>query len=370
MPSKMPADLMSGELSEVTRQVEELLDLYRGRAARVVEDPRALAERIVSLARRLEELPRPQPPHPAVAGRSEVEDVCGRYLTGLSRLFFSHFISGRPKVRGREARRIIFLAANGGLCNRLRALCALSVVSELLQTPLCWTWTPDAACPGSLASTRALESLGQMDFSILAEILLERLSDTLVLTKPDPAAKFYRRFVAPTGVDEATFKELYRKYQRRFLAALTESCGLGERIETARRRLPPEYCGVHVRRTDKIQRWQKLRPGLRFPGTEDYAEILDERLDSSERFFLCCDDSAALSELRSRYGARAVTFPGEFGEGFRQTGLEHAIADLVLLSGASLVVGTPESSFSSFAIHVGNAEARWPCSLSETFDSD
>ncbi len=356
MSDELPIGPEEG-LPALEREVEELLDRYRHRRRGPVDDPGFLSARILALARRLE----------SVAGSPEVESSCDRLLNRLSRLFLRHFVWECPGPRRREVRRIFFIAAAGGLCNRLRAVGALSAVSELSAIPFHWSWSPNGVCPGSVPCTDTLESLGQMDLSILAEIFLGDPSRTLVLSNPVAESTMYRRFLASRGVDEEIFGEVYRGAQRRFLGALTESCGIASRIEETRGRLGREYRAAHVRRTDKLRRWNKLRPGLRFPSTEDYAEILDELLDATERFFLCCDDATALQEFRSRYGERAVTFEGEFGTAFRQTSLEHSVADLVLLSGASLVVGTPESSFSSFAIHAGNAESRWPCSLPETF---
>lgn len=348
------------------RQVRELFDVYRDRPPGSLDDRHFLATRILSLSRRLESF-RPHDSPEAPSGPADVRDLCGYQLNLLNRIFARHFVRGRPKPRPRDVRRIFFLAWLGGLCNRLRTVCALSAVSELSAIPFQWNWTPNGTCPGSLAPTGTLESLGQLDFSILAETFLGCPSNTLILSNPFDPATIYRRFLAHRGVDERIFHAVYRSYQWRFLSALTDCCGMAERIEETRGKLGTAYRAAHVRRTDKVRRWNKLRPDIRFPTTQDYAEILDELLEPRERFFFCCDDAAVLSEFRCRYGERAMTFDGEFSEGFRQTSLEHAVADLVLLSGASLVIGTPESSFSSFAIHAGNTESRWPRSLPERF---
>ena len=116
------------DLRSLTRRVRELLDVYRNRRPGSLYDRHFLATRILSLSQRLESF-RPHDSPEAPSGPADVRDLCGYQLNLLSRIFVRHFVRGRPKPRPRDVRRIFFLAWLGGLCNRLRTVCALSAVS-------------------------------------------------------------------------------------------------------------------------------------------------------------------------------------------------------------------------------------------------
>lgn len=289
--------------------------------------------------------------------------VLGRLAGTIGRCHGWRHMPGRI----RNCEQILLVLRSGGLCNRLRVLCALLVCSEMTDVPLYWNWFPNQHFQGSPVLDPSTAAIGHSRLDTIMQRYAHRPERSLVLSNPVTAEYVYRRCLRPLGVEEADFYSHYRRYQHRLLDILVRQYRLSATLDDLRSQLGPDYLGVHVRRTDVVRRWQRLRPDQRFPVTNDYSVMLDEQLEPGKPFFLCCDDKTARTEFQQLYGGQAVTFTGEFSNHYRQTSAAHAVADLVLLTGASTIIGTPESSFSSFAIRAGQSQALWVCSLPELF---
>lgn len=124
------------------------------------------------------------------------------------------------------------------------------------------------------------------------------------------------------------------------------------RVEVFRREhYTDRTIGVHIRRQD----WPSQK------GLDYYIEFMRRYPDAT--FFVCSDDAATLDEIRSHFKT-VVTFPTSSQVRGDKDAIQDALAEVILLSKTSFLIGTPGSSFSAMARAVGGMPGNFDYGLS------
>lgn len=125
---------------------------------------------------------------------------------------------------------------------------------------------------------------------------------------------------------------------------------IADEVASLRARLPPEFIGLHVRRTDnfKSRVYSPLRLFVR-------AVRRELRRAPALGVFLATDDVRTKRVLRRKFGNRLFT-RDDVADRAAPSGVRDAVVDLLLLSRATRIYGSYWSSFSETAARMGGAD--------------
>lgn len=128
--------------------------------------------------------------------------------------------------------------------------------------------------------------------------------------------------------------------------------------------------GVHIRRGDHGAMLDRL--GITQPTEEDFWVYVDECLSSQHdlRVFCASDDDGVKRRFIDRFGDRALSYGAASLDRTTTTGLRCALIDLLLLSHAGFVCGTPASSFTVAASFRNLVRRRWPLACAAEMAAD
>lgn len=135
-----------------------------------------------------------------------------------------------------------------------------------------------------------------------------------------------------------------------FLLTLRPITEVDSAVQAFRRRyFTGPVLGVHIRRGDHGAMLARL--GVPQPAEEDFWAYLDGCVDRRPalRLFCATDDVGVKLRLHRRYGERAASYPSASFDRRTPAGARAALIDLLLLSHADFLCGTPVSSFTQLA---------------------
>jgi hypothetical protein len=255
-------------------------------------------------------------------------------------------------------------AFRGGLCNRLRVICAVDALSSLLNKKYSWCWSENKDCLGALALyTDTLESAQVTLSSMLKDLLHVQPSLKNIITDPVGAWNIYDMYIEnKEQISFNVFNAIYIEKQRNILNTFTSHLNIKNALDTILlTQLSDEFLGVHIRRTDMVAHWNKAFPNKKFPDLDDYKAKILSLINKEDKFFISCDDVATKAYMVREFSDQVCFYEGDFIEDeFRQTTFAHTLADLYLLSSSSQIISTQGSSFSDFAVSVSQATAMPP----------
>lgn len=119
------------------------------------------------------------------------------------------------------------------------------------------------------------------------------------------------------------------------------------KVQEAKKLLGEGYIAMHIRRTDNESSIQNS------PDEIFYEAV--QKLDPSKKVFLCTDDKPTEVRFKEKFGNRIITISEDKSRDTK-VGIQSALTDLMLLSGASKIFGSFNSTFSSIAAEYGNTE--------------
>ena len=248
-----------------------------------------------------------------------------------------------------------------GLANRLRVLGSAMWVAEERSIPLVMTWPDDDAIsvPFEALFTNALDrDAGRTTRSFVNQRLVGFESagagdDTVVEVRSHEA------FSHTGGVPAYT--RPFWSAVRPHLLSLTPVEEVRRRVDAIRGRFAPTTIGVHVRSGTGPMRFDSPD---RFR-IETFFDAVDGVLarEKDAAIYLAADATGGGERFSERYGSRLLTALGADPDGVRanghaEEGLRLALVDLLVLSGATCILGTSRSSFSAVAAILGGAPVR------------
>ena len=264
----------------------------------------------------------------------------------------------------------LFIDAQHGLGNRLRAVASAAAVAEASGRELVVVWEPDDHCDGRFSDL--------YDFDGAVE------ATRFVATAAEQGCVVYNYMSIEPGackdapVDLATSADIYARTasvlntpassweaENRFLRGLSPIAAIRDLVASVRH---PNDVSAHVR-----MEGGKSAEHLAYENTanwsaEDHALIGEwrskshfkqflNRIDAliaegrAERIFLAADMPATYDEFRFHYGDRLAQLPRSLYDRSAEQ-LHYALADAILLSRSPLLLGSTWSSFSELAMRL------------------
>lgn len=280
--------------------------------------------------------------------------------------------NGRAPAWVSGDRKRIFIDAQHGLGNRLRAIASAACLAQETGRELVVIWQPDAHC--------------ECEFSDLFRYAGAVLNESFVDAVSDRDCVLFNYMESEPGSEKDApiqvprLKDVYIRSayvlknnatnwekENEFLRSLQPVEAVSELVNSVRN---PNDVSAHVRMiggtgyehlayesadnwTDEGHReidfWRKR---------SHYSNFL-RRIDQlasagrAEQIFVAADNADAYSELQSYYGDRMAFLPRECFDRSREQ-LQYALADTMLLGRANLLLGSNWSSFSELALRLAS----------------
>lgn len=261
----------------------------------------------------------------------------------------------------------LFLDAQHGLCNRLRAMASAAALAQVSGRELVVIWRPDHHCAGRISDI--LEYPGPVIEDDTADLCRRFAGRVYNYMEIEPGAQFeeplevmqdpgdiYVRSAYPLTSAHSDFEA-----EQRFLRGLIPSVAVQDLVESVEH---PSDLALHIRvgtgpgfdhlsyespenwpahRHEELSYWRaKSQP-------ENFVRRLDQLLENgAERFFLAADQPQTYQLFSRRYGDRMRFLPRDlYDRSARQ--LQFALADVILLTAADHMLASHWSSFSDMA---------------------
>ncbi|WP_058314801.1 glycosyltransferase [Cognatishimia activa] len=267
-------------------------------------------------------------------------------------------------------RRKLFIDAQHGLGNRLRAIGSGAAVAEKTDRELVIVWEPDAHCEGRLSDLYEYDgAVEEVAFYKDAESRNCQLYNYMEIE--DGAVKD-----APITLDDG--KDLYARAayvlnsplsswedENRFLQSLTPIEPVRALVDGVRK---PNDVSAHVRMVGGSEYEHLAYESLDNWTAEGHAETEKwrkrshfshflKRIDTlikegnAERIFLAADKPETYEAFQACYGDRVAYLPRELYDRSAEQ-LHYALADALLLGSSPLLLGSTWSSFSELAMRL------------------
>lgn len=249
---------------------------------------------------------------------------------------------------------IFFLAHRGGMCNRLRAIAALSVAANKIGCGFGFNWVETDSCKGGVLPYKGFSNR----ISPIIKIISMNPHRIIIEDNPASAWHFFDKFKNLGLFNSwAEFSKSYVSASSQLLDTLLEKSDCYELMRNfvSLNRLS-NYTALHIRRTDFVKHFTEKHPDEVLPSTADYINHIKKDCPE-ECFFLSTDDAEVKDAFIREFGDRVLFFDFIFSKNeLRQTSFEHSLLDLAILSRSRKLVVTPRSSFSDYAASISNAE--------------
>ena len=278
----------------------------------------------------------------------------------------------------------LFVDVQHGLCNRLRALASAAVIAERTGRALVTLWRPDHHCEARLsdlldydgivledATADALRREGDLSYNYMeiepgscfqAPILEEAgaaagrnvfIRSAYPLVSPHRDADAERIFLRGLRPAEPV-RELIARVRHPNDVAAHIRMGTGARFDHLSYESPANW---PAQRHRELVEWRERSHVDRFTARLD--RLVQE--GQAETIFLAADLPETYDAVLERYGERVAVLPRDlFDRSAAQ--VQHALADLLLLTSATRLLASTYSSFSDLARILSNP-AR-PCERS------
>lgn len=249
------------------------------------------------------------------------------------------------------------IAAQGGLCNRLRVLFGAIAVGRATQTKVRFVWHPDWQCEAYF--DELFQTIESPWVQVVNGTFLDRLSSHKELYLPQVLRlPFYRKQIKLFHPERhGSLVQNLQKYKSLYINSgfqiapfstdeiklLRPLPELQQRIETIVRNFTDNMVGVHIRRSDNS--WSTSV-------STDEAFIQAMEKYPSARFYIATDDEQVKWTMREHFKGRTLA---EETDGRRDNAFSigDAVVDLFCLAHTKRIIGSYWSSFSDMAAEIG-----------------
>lgn len=264
----------------------------------------------------------------------------------------------------------LFLEAQHGLCNRLRAMASGAAIAEATGRELVVIWRPDHHCqcdisdlldyPGPVITDDTADLCRRFSDRVYNYMEIEPgavFEEPVLAQSPDPAGDVYVRSAYTLVSPHANFD-----VEQRFLRGLIAAAPVQDLVNTVRH---PNDVALHIRMAtgpafdhlsyESPENWPEDRhTEMLHWRAKSQPEVFEARLDALiaageiETVFLAADLPGTYDRFQARYGDRVAYLPRQlYDRSARQ--LQYALADLLLLTEAKRLLASNWSSFSDVA---------------------
>lgn len=249
------------------------------------------------------------------------------------------------------------IAAQGGLCNRLRVLFGALAVSEQQQVPTRLVWHPDWQCEAYF--DELFEPLENQWLKVVTGTFLDRPSSHKELYLPQVLRlPFYKKQIKLFHPERhGALADAVRKWESLYINSGFQIATYGaeqikrlrpipelqQQIEKTVAAFPENIIGVHIRRSDN--HWST-------DVSTDEAFIEAMNRYPEDKFYIATDDTDVKWRLRETFKGRTLA---QETDGLRDNAFSigDAVVDLFCLAHTRHVIGSYWSSFSDMAAEIG-----------------
>lgn len=250
---------------------------------------------------------------------------------------------------------ILFRSRWGGLCNRLYSLASAYSYSVVLGMDMHICWTPSIECPSVLHDLINTNPLTTLDVAASLE-LVRRNGGKVAWTGAFGMDHDLYRLLSCTRPQKERIDQLARS----FIQTLDFSEIIRARVQEFMRshEWDNSIVGVHVRSTDHTAHFTDRGRAHELSGDESFKIIINDLIAQGHgRFYLATDAIETFDKFHDWFGDRIFTRIKSYNtQQLRQTSIEDAIIDLILLSKTQKIIGSKLSTFSQFASLLGNTK--------------
>lgn len=240
---------------------------------------------------------------------------------------------------------IVFLAHRGGLCNRLRALATLAIISNELGCEFSWHWCATLSCNGDIPKNT--------EYKNLSTILKNIDPKFIVIDEPNGFSYFFEKYKKYLGEHSYSYlKNQYIRMSKNTIEAMINYYSLSTRLyKFMTDHLHDSYNAVHIRRTDFVEHFREKYPHECLPDIQDYINHIKK--NGSAKYFLSTDDVSVKNKILTECSNVVAWNHQHNVDRLRQVGFVETILDLALLINSDKLLVTPHSSFSQYAAEAG-----------------
>jgi hypothetical protein len=233
----------------------------------------------------------------------------------------------------------LFLRPCAGFGNRIRAIASGLCAAEDTGRKLTITWAEEPAWSGNFYD--------YLNGPALVVPVPRPLKGEQMCVKESEWDVIRRKTPSTDPIIIGSYAKFYEPDRERWLThlrSLRPSEAMMVRAGIVKENMPPNYVGVHIRRTDNTQ-------SIRESPTNAFIEKLRE-FPETTHFFVASDDDRERLRLSAAFPERVHTGANILDRTSRE-GCREAFLDFLLLSGAIEIIGSFYSSFSEMAAAYG-----------------
>jgi len=260
---------------------------------------------------------------------------------------------------------VIFLAEDGGLANRLRALVGYQALAELTDTNFYLCWVPNKWCDACFEDLFIPEGIYLIKPAELSDYLKD-LSTNIY------SQCLWFNQIWETYLEPQVHWEQFSEVALEYLTRLQPHQTVLDRLD----RFLKEYdlssaIGVHIRWTDNLKGNEQRKMDATFDPAhiskiEGFQRFIDDQIHTSpaKKIFLATDNPDVEKDFRKKYGQNLIVFPKKYlrnrsffsllknnkaPDSLRASSIEDALIEMLLLAKCQTILGTYYSSFSKLS---------------------
>ena len=247
---------------------------------------------------------------------------------------------------------IVIHSHRGGLCNRLRTICALAVATDHFSLDLPnIIWVKDDACPEDITNLFDT-STARLPFINITEKEYKDIvnKDTSIIAhtphNPRSAWEIYLK-------DSMTFSNFTIRYASKIgdLFKFSRDSINYRATDISNKLRQNKSVGIHLRRGDFVEHYKK-KTGHDLASIKEIAAYCRANL-ADHIIYLACDEASANAEFVEEIGSDMTVIYNSNQyqrKGKRETAVSDAMVDLKALGSCDRIIGTQGSSFSDMAL--------------------
>jgi hypothetical protein len=238
----------------------------------------------------------------------------------------------------------------GGLANRLRALCASLVISDILKKNLEISWIPDDHCDldfNNMFPQPFFCNFANIKPSVYIEsIMFSSECSIEIIGNPSPWLVWEK--YCKEVIDWGTFYSLYREFLKLIFVDKLNTNILFDANKLLYNNIMDDVVGLHIRSTDFQRHYELTYPDRKLAKVDDFIAVLNEREIS--KVFLATDSISVRQDFVKNFQGQIINLEHNFQDSnFRQTSIKSAFCDIYTLSKCKFMIATYGSSFSGMA---------------------
>lgn len=254
---------------------------------------------------------------------------------------------------------MVIIQPEGGLCNRMRAVCSAMEVAKRKHTKLIvlWCCNADLNAPFELLF-KPIKGITVINYNsskdirrlFLCKISRMKIDDQDIIANRvngELNDLFYDNLELPLYI--RTFTQFYNIEE--LLKIFHPATRINKKIDAVMKQYGEYTVGVHIRRTDQEK-------SIEYSKTENFIDLMKKEFvkNPNVKFYLATDDFEEERTIRKEFPECIISNTNRTLSRQSKEGMIDAIIDLYCLASCKKVIGSYWSSFTDVAAAMNNIE--------------